>query len=269
MSLIKKVILVISLIFPGFFVLAQEGHCNEDVFTAFAYRSNSNACFEFTYKGCRDLLEETVYDTKKSCEVENVVEVEDVWDGKIICTRDLKRCDDGSYVSRVGSACEFAKCPFYAEPETCNNDKKRCEDGSFVKRSGPFCNFEECGSNPVNEDEKRCDVIWTGYKYDQDKKTCVETNAKGCENPLYESVSLCEDENETEDQELNDNFTNCSLEYMPVCAELDGVEGTYTNKCLMKLEGATFVGDGTCGQVNSFYAKVINWISDFFSNLTK
>lgn len=28
-----------------------------------------------------------------------------------VCTLDAKQCPDGSYVSRVGPACEFAACP--------------------------------------------------------------------------------------------------------------------------------------------------------------
>lgn len=31
----------------------------------------------------------------------------------VVCAQDAKQCPDGSYVSRVGSECEFAKCPNY------------------------------------------------------------------------------------------------------------------------------------------------------------
>lgn len=196
------------------------------------------------------------------------VDPEDIWDGKVLCTRDLKRCTDGSYVSRVEPSCEFAKCPVYSEPKTCNNDKKRCDDGTYVKRSGPFCNFEKCNSiKPTDTGEKRCETIWSGYKFNPEKKICSETNIRGCENTLYKTKQECEDENDTETEGIEDSFTNCPLDYIPVCGELDGKQDTYTNKCLMKLEGASLVGEGTCRELNSTYTKFVKWISKFFSDL--
>lgn len=279
----------------------------EGSYVGYFYDENSDACFESRVQGCAKRYSDTFLQTRSECEAKFVknelpnscnddvlqcqngvtlkrvppscsfpkceeyvppVVEEDPWDGKIICTRDLKRCPDGSYVSRVGSACEFAACPYYAEPETCNNDTKICPDGSTVKRSGAFCNFQECGTvKPVEIGEERCDVLWTGYKYDSEKKLCLEANIRGCQNTLFETKAECEDLNEVGGTEIEDTFTECDLSYVPVCGEINGVEETYTNRCLADQEGATFVGDGTCSQLNSTYTKVITKVVEWFRSL--
>ncbi len=38
----------------------------------------------------------------------------------VVCTQDVKQCEDGSYVARSGPSCEFAACPEVATPERMN-----------------------------------------------------------------------------------------------------------------------------------------------------
>ena len=194
-------------------------------------------------------------------------EVLDVWDGKILCTRDLKRCEDGSFVSRFEPTCEFRACPVITGEVVCNQDVKRCSDGTSVKRVGPSCEFEQCGLvKPTDTGEQRCDTLWNGFKFDSDKGICIDTSIRGCENTLYESFQECNLDNEVQRQVVQeDNFTDCSLEFIPVCGDINGIQSTYTNNCLMEQEGAILVGEGTCSQVNSIYTKVINWILSFFN----
>ncbi|EKE25602.1 MAG: hypothetical protein ACD_5C00100G0003 [uncultured bacterium] len=42
-----------------------------------------------------------------------------IGEGGVMCTQDVKLCDDGSYVSRTGQNCEFAQCPVI---NTSNNE---------------------------------------------------------------------------------------------------------------------------------------------------
>lgn len=39
---------------------------------------------------------------------------------------------------------------------------------------------------------------------------------------------------------------NCTMEYTPVCGELNGRSRTYTNKCLLGLVGAQLLYEGQC-----------------------
>lgn len=69
-----------------------------------------------------------------------------------VCPADAKMCPDGSFVGRVGRACQFAACPTgtstppaaTSTQRMCPPDAKMCPNGSFVVRTGPSCNFAAC-----------------------------------------------------------------------------------------------------------------------------
>lgn len=79
----------------------------------------------------------------------------------LICTLQVKMCQDGTYATRLPNSCEFAACPEengnrpnIAEetPDQANSDEqvfctmeaKMCPDGSYVGRTGPKCEFAAC-----------------------------------------------------------------------------------------------------------------------------
>ncbi len=68
----------------------------------------------------------------------------------VMCATDVRECEDGSYVSRTGPNCTFAKCGAVGggtaptEPVACTMDAKMCPDGSYVGRTGPSCEFAPC-----------------------------------------------------------------------------------------------------------------------------
>ncbi len=75
--------------------------------------------------------------------------------GSWACPEDAKRCADGSAVSRVPPACEFAPCPdsrTVPDPDPgnvmCTMEAKMCPDGSAVGRTGPDCQFAPCPGDP-------------------------------------------------------------------------------------------------------------------------
>lgn len=39
--------------------------------------------------------------------------------------------------------------------------------------------------------------------------------------------------------------TICTMEYMPVCGKID-IEKTYSNRCMMRADGANFLYSGKC-----------------------
>merc|ERR1712166_1433434 len=57
-----------------------------------------------------------------------------------VCTKDLKKCADGSFLSRDAN-CNFPKCK--ATTKVCTKDLKKCADGSFLSRDAN-CNFPKC-----------------------------------------------------------------------------------------------------------------------------
>merc|ERR1711865_1076055 len=56
-----------------------------------------------------------------------------------VCTKDLKKCADGSFLSRDAN-CNFPKCK---ATKVCTKDLKKCADGSFLSRDAN-CNFPKC-----------------------------------------------------------------------------------------------------------------------------
>ena len=188
---------------------------------------------------------------------------------RVVCTTDIKQCSDGSWVSRLSPSCEFEECPV-GEPDLCNNDQKRCPDGSYVGRVAPHCSFDNCQldkQTSKNElsDEKKCDAIFSGYKFNEQEGYCYQTNIQACENSLFENKDSCELENGVVKDAIADDYTSCSLDYNPVCGIVLTEESTYVNECLMKEAGADLVKYGDCNNQEGIIKRVINWFKNLFS----
>lgn len=76
----------------------------------------------------------------------------------VICSEDLKKCPNGSYVGRIGPNCVFAPCPGRLTPTPtpsqigCAEDTMRCSSGIYVGRVGPNCNFAPCPTQTQSTD---------------------------------------------------------------------------------------------------------------------
>jgi len=62
------------------------------------------------------------------------------------CITDVKKCPDGSYVSRdPDNNCAFESCPVEIDQTICASDVKECPDGSYVSRDhSNNCEFHSC-----------------------------------------------------------------------------------------------------------------------------
>lgn len=74
-----------------------------------------------------------------------------------ICPNVMKRCPDGSFVSRVPPRCNFQPCPGKGSSGAlpggmaCTQEGRECPDGSIVFR-GPDCEFAPCPGKNQNPD---------------------------------------------------------------------------------------------------------------------
>ena len=104
----------------------------------------------------------------------------------IPCTKDAKRCPDGTLVSRSGPKCEFEACPSVI----CTADVKECPDGTYVPRSGPNCEFQACPPYFKCFDTEDCPDIscddgdpCNQYICNEDRGICTEVEASCCKDP--------------------------------------------------------------------------------------
>src|SRR3972149_7846548 len=66
----------------------------------------------------------------------------------VACTEEAKQCPDGSYVSRTGKNCEFAKCPAI-NPPAVNECKEDSDCPSLTARSEEHTSELQSQSNLV------------------------------------------------------------------------------------------------------------------------
>merc|ERR1712195_469629 len=111
-----------------------------------------------------------------------------------VCTKDLKKCADGSFISRDAN-CNFPKCkataPTPAPPTTsapttsaptkvCTKDLKKCADGSFLSRDAN-CNFPKCkataDAKSKDEAAKAAKAEAAKAEADAAKTNAAKTNA--------------------------------------------------------------------------------------------
>ena len=119
------------------------------------------------------------------------------------CTKELKRCPDGSVVGRDSdNQCQFANCPDTGKPpeyktvKGCTRDLRQCPDGSSVGRDPERgCEFALC----PGEDEKQAPNGCTlDVKVCDNGKTVVRDANNHCEfepctpvKPGYEQPVMC------------------------------------------------------------------------------
>ena len=123
---------------------------------------------------------------------------------QIICTKEMKKCSDGSYVGRSGVNCEFKSCPlikikpFTSELDARNIAEKTCVKGGEILSEGVYnsntktwwydanLNTKREGCNPacvVNEETKTAEINWrcTGLK----EPVACTSDAKQCPDGSY------------------------------------------------------------------------------------
>lgn len=69
----------------------------------------------------------------------------------IVCTKEAKQCPDGSYVSRIGKNCEFAKCPAIKPPLGA-----KCKKDSDCPAPQYICQAIQGGGSACPSNDKSC-----------------------------------------------------------------------------------------------------------------
>jgi putative hemolysin len=90
---------------------SQDGYCAFD---------NGSECEEWAY-------------FRGECSVKKTTDK-----GAVMCAQDAKLCSDGSYVSRTGLKCEFAKCPFDDNFKNNQTLADLCKKGGSIFKCGEY-----------------------------------------------------------------------------------------------------------------------------------
>lgn len=139
----------------------------------------------------------------------------------VACAQDVKQCPDGSYVSRIGLNCEFAKCSGENTDEAGYRSQEDCEQKTGQKCGYAMCDVGPCGNfnqgwlplNKVNEKAVISTSDWKTYRNEQygfevkyPSGAALKEYAQNAQIPYF---SVCFQEN-------NDKSVACSEPHMMI-----------------------------------------------------
>lgn len=193
--------------------------------------------------------------------------------GETSCAADARRCDDGSYVSRVAPSCEFAACPDdsipvdtkpdVTTPEKCDPDIVGIE-GSCTLEYVPVCGdgttygnvCEACRAGVIDYTEGECenvinvvDVVPEGETVGckEDAMVCPDGTTVVRIPPECE-FEACPDETNDDTVELEQfecipesrDAGACIEIYQPVCGWFDDTVNCLTYPCALDFSNSCF-----------------------------
>lgn len=94
----------------------------------------------------------------------------------IACTQEAKQCSDGSYVSRTGKNCEFAKCPAMNSPLPTEPVLKECSGPSDTSCPANYECVQSCGPPVVRLGDPAPPFYCQQEGYIQNCPKCLAAN---------------------------------------------------------------------------------------------